>query len=509
MKSTAINSSYDIIIIGSGIAGLTAGAFLAKKGKKVLILEQHDRVGGYAQSFTRHNIVFNSSVHFTGGWESMDNPRKGVLHNTLDLLGVSDKCRFAPLDPFVKVITPQSSFDIPSGIKPFIETLIRLSPSEEKKIRWMAKLAITISDQIRKLPYKMNLFDYILMPLRFPHICLYGNKTLQTILDSTFSNNTIKLAFGLLSFCFGTPISRVSFIFWTHLFQSFIEERAGYCIGTFQNLANTLAEAVINNSGSIALNTTAHKIVVENNKVVGVIIDNNRMVHSGKVISNADLVSTYSKLLDTHKQTEPFLTRIRQMRPSASAFSVFLQTDFDVNELNAGHISLILSSEDLIALTDYHKSDAAAILMSIPSISDKSAQYKGKHGITLVSLYPYTHKLTITERESLADSMIQRMCDIYPQLNGHIISKESSTPHTYERYTLNQAGAMIGWEYAPDQVGFKRPSIESPIEGLYHTGHWTRPGGGMYGAIISGRLVAQKVLGYKDQKSFVRSFTKN
>jgi prolycopene isomerase len=354
----------------------------------------------------------------------------------------------------------------------------------------------------------MNLFDYISMPLRFPHICLYGNRTLQEILDSSFSNNTIKLAFGLLSFCFGTPISRVSFIFWTHLFQCFIEEKAGYCVGTFQNLADSLAEAVINNGGTIALNTKAHKIVVENNKVVGVIVDNNSMIYAGKVISNADLVSTYSKLLDSHKQVEPFLTRIRQMRPSASAFSVFLQTDFDVNKLNAAHVSIILSSEDLIALTDYQRTDATPILMSIPSISDKSAQHKGKHGITLVSLYPYAHQLTITERESIADSMIQRMCNIYPQLNGHILYKENSTPHTYERYTSNQAGAMIGWEYTPDQVGFKRPPIESPIEGLYHTGHWTRPGGGMYGAVISGRLAAQKVLGYKDQKSFVRSFKK-
>lgn len=70
------NNSYDIIVIGSGIAGLTAGALLAKAGKKVIILEKHNRPGGYTQSFKRKGYHFDSSVHFTGGCLPMEDKKR-------------------------------------------------------------------------------------------------------------------------------------------------------------------------------------------------------------------------------------------------------------------------------------------------------------------------------------------------------------------------------------------------------------------------------------------------
>jgi prolycopene isomerase len=509
MDTKPVDDSYDVIIIGSGIAGLISGALLAKNGKKVLIIEQHNKVGGYAQSFKRHNILFNSSVHFTGGWEQMDDPKKGVIYSTLDLLNATNECSFVPLEPFLRICTPESTIDVPSGIASFAETLRRLSPGEEKNIRKLLKNSITISNQIRMLPQQPNLFDYISMPFRFPHLCLNGNRSLKEVLDNTFTNNSVKQVLGLLSLCFGTPVSKVSFVFWTHLLQCFIEERAGYCIGTFQNFADAIARAFSNYGGTFALKTLVKKITTDNDRVTGIVIDNGRIISAANVISNADILTTYSKLLDPHKKTVPFLNRIRQMRPSTSAFSVFIETDFDVTKLNAAHVTIVLPKSDLSPFCNYDsKPEKHSFLVSIPSITDASAQHNGKHGITLATLYPHTLPLPDQERKLISDAMISKLCEIFPQLQGHIVYKENSTPKTYERYTLNQCGAMIGWEYTQDQVGFKRPPVESPLKGLYHAGHWTRPGGGMYGAVISGRYAAQKVLGYKDQSSFIRSFSK-
>ena len=72
------------------------------------------------------------------------------------------------------------------------------------------------------------------------------------------------------------------------------------------------------------------------------------------------------------------------------------------------------------------------------------------------------------------------------------------TPRTLERYTLNQGGAMYGWELAPHQVGPGRLAPDGALPGLRLAGHWTRPGAGVYGALTSGLEAARRVAGLTD-----------
>ena len=81
-----------------------------------------------------------------------------------------------------------------------------------------------------------------------------------------------------------------------------------------------------------------------------------------------------------------------------------------------------------------------------------------------------------------------------PDLSRHIIIQDSATPLTLERYTGNDKGAAFGWAQGVDQVGLNRPQIETPIENLYLTGHWTIPGGGVESVVASGILVERKII---------------
>ncbi len=73
-----------------------------------------------------------------------------------------------------------------------------------------------------------------------------------------------------------------------------------------------------------------------------------------------------------------------------------------------------------------------------------------------------------------------------------------------ERSTLNLTGAIYGWEVSPEQVGRKRLEHQTPIKGLYLSGHWTQPGGGIYAVAVSGFQTAQIVLGYRSSRDFFR-----
>jgi prolycopene isomerase len=74
---------------------------------------------------------------------------------------------------------------------------------------------------------------------------------------------------------------------------------------------------------------------------------------------------------------------------------------------------------------------------------------------------------------------------------------QSASALTMWRFTLNYSGAMLGWEMSPDQLGAKRPAIESPVRGLYFVGHWTRPGGGITPVIISAMDAARAITGVR------------
>jgi prolycopene isomerase len=89
-----------------------------------------------------------------------------------------------------------------------------------------------------------------------------------------------------------------------------------------------------------------------------------------------------------------------------------------------------------------------------------------------------------------------------PELENHILFIESGSPATLLRYTQNYQGAAYGWDVSPPQTGTARIQNQSPVKGLYFAGHWTAPGGGVYGVSISGVQAAQKVLGIKKQSEF-------
>ena len=82
-----------------------------------------------------------------------------------------------------------------------------------------------------------------------------------------------------------------------------------------------------------------------------------------------------------------------------------------------------------------------------------------------------------------------------PGVSEQIVVKLSASARTSERFTLNTAGAMLGWEMSPEQLGDGRPAVRTPVDDLYLAGHWTRPGGGITPVIVSALRAAEAVLG--------------
>ncbi|MCI5122720.1 MAG: FAD-binding protein, partial [Candidatus Electrothrix sp. AUS4] len=134
---------YDVIIIGSGLGGLTAGAKLAKEGKKVFLIEQHSVPGGCATTFKRKDYTMEVGLHAIDGLDKQD-PKKKIF----DDLGVFDNVQFIKTDALYRIRNERFDTVIPSSTQNAIESLTEKYPEESIGIKKFYKTICAIRKEI-------------------------------------------------------------------------------------------------------------------------------------------------------------------------------------------------------------------------------------------------------------------------------------------------------------------------------------------------------------------------
>lgn len=505
---------YDAIIIGGGLGGLSAGAILARKGKKVLLLEQHYVPGGCATTFKRKDFLMEAGLHAMDG-HLIDETKN---HSLLRFLGIMKHLDFQPLPEFFHIQNSRIDFTFPNGSEQAIEALILAYPDQEKGIRKFFKLILGVQDELSKFPGKAmeKAWKFPLFPILFPNILKTFRRTLGWYLDRYITNEDLKLILqGNLVYYHDDPYS-MSMVFFAKAQASFIHHGGFFVKGGSQKLSDSLAGVIQKNQGCILLGKRVDQILLEGKKAVGVSFRDAfnlqlsehkvyapSIIHSGAVPLVKDLLTGSARDLIV-KKTEG-------LTPSCSLFCIYIGFSGEIGNLTRQHYSTFIYGDNVHSLkqvqpNNYGSWSQRNFVFVDYSLIDSGLAPEGKSFGAICSadklsdwegLDESTYKI---RKQEVADIMLGRLEKAFPGITTLIESYEVATSRTIKRYTKNPHAAPYGYAQTPSQAGFKRPSYQSPVKNLWFSGNWTFPGGGFTGALVSGFLCGLKVNEKLDRK---------
>ena len=526
-----MNSKYDAIIIGGGHNGLVNAAYLARGGKKVLVLERRHVVGGAAVTeevfpgFRFSVCSYVVSLLRPEVIRDLDLPRHGLeilpLDGTFTPMPSGDYLwRVNDHSKTRREIARHSRVDAEAyeeygkamaEMARFVKPILNMTPPDP------TRLAL---DGLKKLLFLGRRFQAL------PYEDKYNQVQLMTMsavdfLDQWFETDVLKAtmsASGIIGTFLGVRSPGTAYVLLHHYmgeidgaFRSW-----GFARGGTGAISNAIADAALEAGVEIRTRSPIARILVRSSKVAGVVLENGDEILADVVSSSVDPHLTFLKMIEPRILPEDFLEEVRRYKFRGSSGKVNLALDAlpDFRCLPGpgahlrGAISISPSVDYMERAYDEAKygdfSSRPYIDMVIPTLTDPSVAPPGKHILSCFVQYaPYRLREGTWDekREAFGDTVVDTIAEYAPNLKNIIIGRQVVTPLDLEREWGLTEGNIFQGELSLEQLFFLRPvpgwaAYRTPIKNLYMCGSATHPGGGIMGA--PGRLAAMEIL--KDGK---------
>ena len=522
-----MNQRYDVIVIGGGHNGLVNAAYLARAGRKVLVLERRHVLGGaavteevfpgfkfsvcsYVVSLLRPEII-----------RELDLPRHG-----LEIL---------PLDG---TFTPMPDGDYLWRVNDHARTrreIARHSKLDAEAYDEYGKAMVEMGRFVKPIlgmtppdPTSLNikgLLDLLFLGRRFKNLSRedkYNQVQLMTMsavdfLDRWFETDVLKAtmsASGIIGTFLGVRSPGTAYVLLHHYmgeidgaFRSW-----GLARGGTGAISNSIAEAAREAGAEIRTRSPIAKVVLKNGRATGVVLENGDEIEAKVVSSSVDPRLTFMKMVGEEHLPDDFVEDIKRYKFRGSSGKVNLALDglpdFKALPGAGAHLRGAISVSPSVEYMERAYDDAKYgrfsrrpyIDMVIPSLTDPSVAPPGKHVCSCFVQYAPYHLKEGTwdeRREEFGDTVVDTIAEHAPNIREIILHRQVLTPLDLEREFGLSEGNIFQGELTLEQLFFLRPApgwaqYRTPIRNLYMCGSATHPGGGIMGA--SGRNAALKIL---------------
>lgn len=519
---------YDAIIIGAGHNGLTNAAYLAKAGLDVLVVEKNDYIGGAAVTREMHDGWFYSSCSYVCSM------MRQAIHRDLNLtkhglvlvpyLGTvvfgdngdtmasyhSEEAEYNQLrqrSPHDADAMFRFQTDLARYAQLIRKTLLRTPPDptsfrprDIRELLWLAKEFWSLGEK--------ELYEYI----------RFFTMSAADFLDDYFEDDLIKAAMaspGVIGTALGVYSPGSAYILLHHVMGDVDGNIGawGLARGGMGAISNAIAGAVREHGGEIRTNAGVDKILVKNNKALGVVLESGEEIYGGIVVSNMDAKRTFTQCMDRgdlppgiYEKAENFKIRGSSGKVNIALSGMPKFTGVPDNRyINRGGQGFVGSMETMERAYDCWKhgrwSDDPFIESVIPSAWDPTVAPPGQHWMSNFVQYCPPQladgRWTPEKRDAFGQTVVNKIERYSPGFKDLIVHMEVRTPFEIEAEVGLTEGNIFQGELTIDQLLFNRPfpgyaQYRMPVKNMYMCGSSTHPGGGVSSAC--GANAAREIL---------------
>uniref|UniRef100_A0AAV2KG99 All-trans-retinol 13,14-reductase n=1 Tax=Knipowitschia caucasica TaxID=637954 RepID=A0AAV2KG99_KNICA len=503
-----VPEDLDAVVIGSGIGGLGIAVLLAKVGKKVLVLEQHDRAGGCCHTFTEKGFEFDVGIHYIGDLQE-HKPFRCMLDQM-----TNGQLQWEPLDnPYDWVVmgppNNRRRYPIYSGRTRFPEELKKCFPGEEKAIDeyvrmckkagrgiWLLALLKLLPSPVAWFLVKTGLCK------RLSYFFEMADRSLTEVVNGLTENTDLRAVFTYIFGTYGNIPKDASFSMHSLLVTHYLNG-AWYPKGGATEIAFHMIPIIEKAGGAVLVRAPVNRILFNNaNEAVGVsVMKGQEEVHirAPMVISDAGIFNTYQKLLPKELQAMPAIQKqLSLMKNGEGGLSVFVGLDGSTEEFGLKADNYWIFKENNLdeLVEDYLNGDREKSAKSVPILFAASPSAKdpiwqernpGKSTVSLVSFANYKwfeewKDAKVTNRapeykdlkQAFIDSILQDVMEVFPKITRDKIEYvDAGTPITNTHYIGAPKGEIYGADHGKERFSPELNATiraQTPLNNLYLTG---------------------------------------